>query len=29
MALDYLRLYEGLQGNERTALFGKTMVVAG
>lgn len=29
MALDYVRLYEGLQGGERTALFGKTMVVAG
>jgi hypothetical protein len=29
MALDYLRLYETLLGTERTALFGKTMVVAG
>ncbi len=29
MALDYLRLYEGLSGMEKTALFGKTMVVAG
>jgi glycosyltransferase involved in cell wall biosynthesis len=29
MALDYLRLYETLAGTERTALFGKTMVVAG
>ena len=29
MALDYLRLYEALQGEERTALFGKTMVAAG
>jgi hypothetical protein len=28
MALDYVRLYEGLTGTERTALFGKTMVVA-
>jgi glycosyltransferase involved in cell wall biosynthesis len=29
MALDYVRLYEALGGSERTALFGKTMVVAG
>ncbi len=29
MALDYIRLYEAMQGTERTALFGKTMVVAG
>src|SRR5207237_5146300 len=29
MALDYLRLYETMVGRERTALFGKTMVVAG
>ncbi len=29
MALDYLRLYERLVGTERTALFGKTMAVAG
>jgi len=29
MAQDYLRLYEELTGTERTALFGKTMVVAG
>jgi glycosyltransferase involved in cell wall biosynthesis len=29
MALDYVRLYERLMGTERTALFGKTMVVAG
>ena len=29
MALDYVRLYEALTGTERTALFGKTLVVAG
>ena len=29
MALDYLRLYETMTGTERTALFGKTMAVAG
>jgi glycosyltransferase involved in cell wall biosynthesis len=29
MAMDYVRLYERLMGTETTALFGKTMIVAG